>query len=98
MKLSREEVLHISRLARIGITDADIEKMTEQLSNILENFEILREVDTNGVPPTAQSIALQNIIRNDVITPSMPVQNVLANAPRQEEDFFKVNAVLEDQP
>jgi aspartyl-tRNA(Asn)/glutamyl-tRNA(Gln) amidotransferase subunit C len=97
MKLSREEVLHISRLARIGITDADIEKMTEQLSNILENFEILREVDTNGVPPTAQSIALQNIIRNDVITPSMPVQNVLANAPRQEEDFFKVNAVLEDQ-
>ena len=54
MKLSREEVLHISRLARIGITDADIEKMTEQLSNILENFEILREVDTNGVPPTSR--------------------------------------------
>jgi len=98
MKLSREEVLHISRLARISITDTDIEKMTEQLSNILDNFEILREVDTTGVPPTAQSIALQNIMRDDVITPSMPVQNVLANAPRQEEDFFKVNAVLEDQP
>ena len=98
MKLSREEVLHISRLARISITDTDIEKMTEQLSNILDNFEILREVDTTGVPPTAQSVALQNIMRDDVITPSMPVQNVLANAPRQEEDFFKVNAVLEDQP
>jgi aspartyl-tRNA(Asn)/glutamyl-tRNA(Gln) amidotransferase subunit C len=98
MKLSHEEVLHISRLARIGITDADIEKMTEQLSNILDNFEILREVDTTGVSPTAQSIALQNIMRADVITPSMPVQNVLANAPRQEEDFFKVNAVLEEQP
>jgi len=98
MKLSREEVLHISRLARISITDTDIEKMTEQLSNILDNFEILRGVGTTGVPPSAQPIALQNIKRDDVITPSMPVQNVLANAPRQEEDFFKVNAVLEDQP
>lgn len=98
MKLSREEVLHISRLARLGITDSEIEKMAVQLSNILENFEILREVDTTGVPPTAQSIALQNIMREDIVLPSMPVSDVLANAPRQEEDFFKVNAVLEEQP
>jgi aspartyl-tRNA(Asn)/glutamyl-tRNA(Gln) amidotransferase subunit C len=98
MKLNREEVLHISRLARLGITDAEIEKMTEQLSNILENFEILREVDTTEIPPTAQSIALQNVMRDDVIISSMPVKNVLANAPRQEENFFKVNAVLEEQP
>jgi aspartyl-tRNA(Asn)/glutamyl-tRNA(Gln) amidotransferase subunit C len=98
MKLSREEVLHISRLARVGITDTEIEKMAEQLSNILENFDILREVDTTGIPPTAQSIDLQNIMRNDIVEASMPVSNVLANAPKQEEDFFKVNAVLEDQP
>ena len=98
MKLSREEVLHISRLARVGITDTEIEKMAEQLSNILENFDILREVDTTGIPPTAQSIDLQNITRNDIVEASMPVSNVLANAPKQEEDFFKVNAVLEEQP
>lgn len=98
MKLSREEVLHISRLARVGITDTEIEKMAEQLSNILENFDILREVDTTGIPPTAQSIDLQNIMRNDIVEASMPVSNVLANAPKQEEDFFKVNAVLEEQP
>ena len=98
MKLSREEVLHISRLARVGISDTEIEKMAEQLSNILENFDILREVDTTGIPPTAQSIDLQNIMRNDIVEASMPVSNVLANAPKLEEDFFKVNAVLEEQP
>ncbi|HEX9976306.1 MAG TPA: Asp-tRNA(Asn)/Glu-tRNA(Gln) amidotransferase subunit GatC, partial [Dehalococcoidales bacterium] len=54
--LNREEVLHIARLARLGLTDAEVDKMREQLSNILENFEILQEVDTTNVPPTAQSI------------------------------------------
>jgi aspartyl-tRNA(Asn)/glutamyl-tRNA(Gln) amidotransferase subunit C len=98
MKLSREEVLHISRLARVSITDSEVEKMTEQLSNILENFEILEKVDTTDIPPTAQSIALQNVLRDDVIAPSMHPDDVLSNAPRQEENFFKVNAVLEDSP
>jgi aspartyl-tRNA(Asn)/glutamyl-tRNA(Gln) amidotransferase subunit C len=96
MKLTREEVLHISRLARVGVTEADVDKMQEQLSNILENFEVLREVDTDGVAPTSQSIALLNVIREDAIKPSLPQESVLANAPRQESQFFKVNAVLED--
>ena len=97
MKLSREDVLHISRLARLGVTDADVDKTQVQLSNILDNFEILAGVETDGVPPTAQSIALQNVMREDTIIPSLPASDVLANAPRQESDFFKVNAVLEDQ-
>ncbi len=96
MKLSKEEVLHISRLARVGVTDADVDKMREQLSNILENFEILREVNTDGIPPTAQSIALQNVIRDDAVESSLSQGDVLANAPRQEGEFFKVNAVLEE--
>ena len=96
MKLSREEVLHIARLARVGMTDEDVARMSEQLSNILENFEILKEVDTAEVPPTAQSIALENVLRKDEIIPSLPPEDVLANAPRREEDFFKVNAVLEE--
>jgi len=98
MKLSREEVLHIARLARVGMTDEDVARMSEQLSNILENFEILKEVDTAEVPPTAQSIALENVLRKDEIIPSLPPEDVLANAPRREEDFFKVNAVLEESP
>jgi len=95
MKLSREEVLHITRLAKIAVTEADVAKMSEQLSNILENFEILQKIDTADVPPTAQSIALRNVMKEDKVVPSLPPAEVLANAPRQEGDCFKVHAVLE---
>jgi len=95
MKLSREEVLHIARLARLGLTEEDVDKFREQLSNILENFEILRQVDTTDVPPTAQSLALQNVMRDDGVTPSLSPEDILANAPRREGDCFRVRAVLE---
>ena len=95
MKLSREEVLRIARLARLGVTEEDVDKFREQLSNILQNFEILRQVDTEGVPPTAQSIVLQNIMRDDEVTPSLPPEDILANAPRREGECFRVRAVLE---
>ena len=95
MKLSREEVLHIALLARLGLTEAEVDKFSEQLSNILENFEILQQVDTSNVPPTAQSIPLQNVIREDKVAPSLPAEDVLANAPRREGGFFRVRAVLE---
>jgi aspartyl-tRNA(Asn)/glutamyl-tRNA(Gln) amidotransferase subunit C len=96
MKLKREEVLHIAALARIGVTDADVEKFQEQLSNILENFEVLKNVDTDNVPPTTQSVALQNVTMRDEIKPSLPQEAVLSNAPQREGDFFKVKVVLED--
>ena len=95
MKLSREEVLHIARLARLGLTETDVDRFSEQISNILENFEILQEVDTSGVTPTAQSIALQNIVKGDEVTASLPQSEILANAPRKEGEFFRVRPVLE---
>ena len=95
MKLSREEVLHIARLARLGLTEEDVDKFGEQLSNILENFEILKQVDTTDVPPTAQSITLQNVMRDDEVTPSLTPEDILANAPRREGNCFRVRAVLE---
>ena len=95
MKLSREEVLRIARLARLGLSEAEIDRMGEQLSDILENFEILKQVDTSDVPPTAQSIDLQNVLRDDEVAPSLPSGDVLANAPRKEGDYFRVRAVLE---
>lgn len=95
MKLSREEVLHIARLARVALTEAEITRLSEQLSNLLENFEVLQRVDTTGVPPTAQSVALQSVMREDVVAPSLPAEDVLANAPRREGDCFRVRAVLE---
>jgi len=95
MKLSREEVLHIARLARLGLSDEEVEKAREQLSNIMENFEILKSVDTTDVPPTAQSLALQNVLREDEPRDSFPRQEILANAPQEDEDSFRVRAVLE---
>jgi aspartyl-tRNA(Asn)/glutamyl-tRNA(Gln) amidotransferase subunit C len=95
LKLSREEVLHIARLARLGLTEAEVDRLSEQLSNILENFAILQKVDTTGIPPTAQSIDLQNVLSDDEVSPSLPPDKVLANAPQKERNFFKVRHVLE---
>ncbi len=96
MKLTREEVLHIARLARVALTEAEITRMGEQLSDLLEHFQVLQQVDTEGVPPTAQSVALQSVMREDVVAPSLPPDDVLANAPRREDDCFRVRAVLEE--
>jgi len=96
MKLSREEVLHIALLARLGLTETEVNRLSEQLSNILENFEVLQQVDTGDIPPTAQAVPLQDVMRrDDEVTPSLPQSQILANAPRREENFFRVRAVLE---
>ena len=95
MKLSREEVLHIARLARLGLTEAEVDRLSEQLSHILENFEVLQQVDTSGILPTAQPIALQNVIKSDEVAASLAQSQILANAPRKKENFFRVKAVLE---
>ena len=95
MKLNREEVLHIALLARLGLTEAEVDRLREQLSNILENFEVLQQVDTSGIPPTAQSIALQNVMKDDEAANSLPQSEILSNAPRKDESFFRVRAVLE---
>ena len=95
MKLSRDEVLHIALLARLGLAETELDKFQEQLSNILENFEILQQVDTTDVPPTAQPIPLQNVLRDDEVVPSLPESEILANAPQKEGNYFRVQAVLE---
>ena len=94
MKLNREEVAHIALLARLGLTETEMDRLREQLSNILENFEVLQQVDTTGVLPTAQPIPLQNVIKGDEVTPSLPQSQILANAPRKEAEWFRVRAVL----
>ena len=95
MKLSNEDVLNIARLARLGLTEDEVERFREQLSHLLEHFEVLQQVDTTDVPPTAHSILLQTVVRDDEVADSLPPDQILANAPQKEEDFFKVRAVLE---
>ena len=95
MKLTEEEVRHIALLARLGLSDAEVQKFRNQLSDILVNFEALQQIDTTDVPPTAQSVKLENVYRADEPKPSLPLADVLSNAPAQEDNSFKVNAVLE---
>ena len=95
MKLTRKEVQNIALLARLGLSQEEIEKFILQLSAILENFEVLEQVDTSDLLPTAQTVALQNVFRADEPRPSYSVQDVMANAPQREEDFFKIRPVLE---
>jgi aspartyl-tRNA(Asn)/glutamyl-tRNA(Gln) amidotransferase subunit C len=95
MKLSYEQVRHIAWLARLGLGDEEMDKLSLQLSNILENFEILKEVDTAEVPPATHTISLQNVIRKDDVADSYPQAEILLNAPKQEGDCFKVQAILE---
>ncbi len=95
MALTRDQVLHIAKLARLGVTDADVDKFGRQLSQILDHFAALAEVDTEGVPPTAYAVPLENVMREDEARPSAERQAVLANAPQVEDGYFRVRAVLE---
>jgi aspartyl-tRNA(Asn)/glutamyl-tRNA(Gln) amidotransferase subunit C len=95
MKLTQEEVLHIARLARLGLTDTEINRLTQQLSKILESFKVLQQVDTTDVPPTAQPNTLNNVLKDDENKPSLSQDEVLDNAPHKDKEFFRVRAVLE---
>ena len=95
MKLSYEQVRHIAWLARLGLSEEDVEKFSLQLSNILDNFEILKEVNTAAVPPATHTIPLQNVSRKDDVAGSYPQAEILSNAPKREGDCFKVQAILE---
>jgi aspartyl-tRNA(Asn)/glutamyl-tRNA(Gln) amidotransferase subunit C len=95
--IDREMVQHVAKLARLGLSEEDIETFGSQLSVILENIRILQEVDVSGVSPTAHASRLTNIMRADVPRPSFPPEVLLANAPEQEDNCLKVNAVLEGE-
>ena len=96
MPLERSQVEHIASLARIGLTEDEIAMFGEQLSQILEQFEVLNELDTAGVTPTGHAGGLQTVMRDDLAEDSLDSEDVLKNAPRREGEFFRVNAVLEE--
>ena len=96
MGLTREEVLHIAHLARVGLSDDEVAKFQEQLSDILDHFETLRELDTEDVPPTSHPLPLESVMRPDEVRPSLPREELLANAPLAEDGALRVRAVLEE--
>jgi aspartyl-tRNA(Asn)/glutamyl-tRNA(Gln) amidotransferase subunit C len=94
--ISRDDVLHVARLARLHLSDEEVDRMQVQLSNILDAIETLRDVDTSHVGPTASVIRLENVMREDEPRPSMSRDAALANAPLRDDPFLRVPTVLEE--
>jgi aspartyl-tRNA(Asn)/glutamyl-tRNA(Gln) amidotransferase subunit C len=90
MAITRDEVLHVARLARLELSDDEVERFTEQLSAILEAVAKVSELDLSEVEPTAHPLDLVNIWAEDVSRPCLPREEALANAPEREAGFFKV--------
>jgi aspartyl-tRNA(Asn)/glutamyl-tRNA(Gln) amidotransferase subunit C len=95
-EISREDVVHVANLARLHLTDDEVDRMQAQLSNILEAIETLRDVDTSHVGPTASVIGLENVMRDDIARPGMARDAALANAPLRDDPFLRVPTVLEE--
>jgi aspartyl-tRNA(Asn)/glutamyl-tRNA(Gln) amidotransferase subunit C len=92
--IDREQVLHVARLARLELSDDEVERMSSELSTILDHIEKISELDLEGVPPTTHVVEVANALREDEPRPSLPREAILANAPRQADGFFEVLAVL----
>ncbi|HXH22110.1 MAG TPA: Asp-tRNA(Asn)/Glu-tRNA(Gln) amidotransferase subunit GatC [Dehalococcoidia bacterium] len=96
MPLSREEVLHVAKLARVGLTEDDVAKFQHQLSDILDHFEVLKLIPTDDVPPTMHTLPLEGVVAEDEPEPSLDRRLVLANAPSEQDGYLRVRAVLEE--
>jgi aspartyl-tRNA(Asn)/glutamyl-tRNA(Gln) amidotransferase subunit C len=92
--LSRADVEHVALLARLGLTDEELARLEGQLNHILDQYAVLARLDTDDIPPTAQTIELENILRDDEPQPSLPVADVLRNAARTEDGFVAVPPVI----
>jgi aspartyl-tRNA(Asn)/glutamyl-tRNA(Gln) amidotransferase subunit C len=90
MAISTDEVLHVARLARLALTDEEVERLTEQLGAILEAVGKVSELDLTDVPPTSHPLDLVNVLDEDVERPSLSLEDVFANAPEREGDLFRV--------
>ncbi|MGO8761321.1 MAG: Asp-tRNA(Asn)/Glu-tRNA(Gln) amidotransferase subunit GatC [Desulfobaccales bacterium] len=94
MALTREEVLHVAKLARLSLRPEEMEVFTRQLNDILAYVEKLQELDTEGVPPLAHVIPMFNIFREDVVKEGLARDTALENAPAREEGAFVVPRVI----
>ena len=92
--LSRADVEHVALLARLGLTEDELARLEGELNHILDQYAILARLDTEHIPPTAQTIELENILRDDVPRPSLPVDAVVGNAADHDGAFVIVPAIL----
>ena len=95
MALSREEVRKVALLARLELTEEELEMQAKHINNLLTQFEALQQLDVTGVEPTSHAFPVYNVLREDVSRPSLSRESVLANAPEQREGCFVVPSILE---
>ena len=95
-KVTREDVEHIAKLARLDLTDEEKEKYQGNLASILEYANKLNDLDLADVPPTAHAVAQQNVMRDDVVNSTLAVDKALANANQSKDDQFAIQAVFDD--
>ncbi len=95
MKITREEVAHVARLAMLEISEQETRLYTEQLNAILEYADKLKKLETEGIEPTAHVLPLRNVFREDEVLPCLPREKALANAPVEEDGMFRVPRVIE---
>jgi aspartyl-tRNA(Asn)/glutamyl-tRNA(Gln) amidotransferase subunit C len=93
--LTRADVEHVAHLARLGLTDDELAVLEGQLNHILDQYTILARLDTDQIPPTAQTIELENILRDDVVRDSLPVEAILGNAAAREGEFIVVPPIVD---
>ena len=92
--LSRDDVAHVAHLARLGLTADELGRLEGELNHILDQYARLTELDTDAIEPTAQTIELENILRDDIVRPSLSQAAALANAAATSEGFIVVSAIL----
>ena len=88
--IDREQVLHVARLARLELTDDEVQRMSRELSAVLDHIQVISELDLDGVPPTTHVVEVSNALRPDVVTPSLAPEIALANAPAVAGGGFRV--------
>jgi len=94
--IDRKDVEHVARLTRLALSEAELERMREQLNSILAHLDTLRAVPTEGVEPTSHAVDVVNVMRDDVTTPCLSQTDALANAPDPSGELFRVPRIIEE--
>ena len=97
MAITIQDVEHIAKLARLKLTVEEKQRFQKELEKIIEYFDQLKKLNTEGVPPTTHVVPLENVLREDKVTPSLPVEEALANAPDRKGNYFRVPKVVEKE-
>ena len=96
MTISKKDVEHVAKLARLGLSDEEKSLFTEQLSKILGYAETINKLDTDKIEPTSHAIPMKNVLREDKVKPCKDLKSIMANAPAEEDNMFSVPRILEE--